>query len=257
MAPTTATSKDVRATHERLQIAFRSNKSRSYNWRISQLRAMRRLVTENEAMIAAALKKDLNRCEFEGIVLDLLAVIGELDLLISELDGWMQPEAVPVPTVMLPATSEVISEPYGVCLVIGPFNYPFTLVLSSLAGAICAGNCVLLKPSELAVACEQVLHQLIPRYLDTECIALLCGGIETSHALLNDVKWDKIFFTGSVRVGKIVMKAAAETLTPVTLVSAILTLLIIATATANCSAISRYSLDVSHKSHHPTHSLST
>ena len=212
-----ASASDIKATHARLQSSFRAGKSKPYQWRIAQLHALKRLVVENEAMIAGAMKQDLNRCEFEAVVLDLMPILGELELMIKELDTWMQSEATQVPSVMLPAVAEVVTEPYGVVLVIGPFNYPFQLALNSLAGALCAGNCAVLKPSELAVASEKVLSLLIPKYLDAECVTVLTGGVETSQALLTTVRWDKIFFTGSVRVGKIVMRAAAETLTPVTL----------------------------------------
>ena len=204
-------------TWERLKQTYRTGKTRSYAWRIAQLKAIKRLVQENEAMLSAALKLDLGRSEFEAVVLDIMPIMGEVDHILAELDLWMKPEPTRVPSVMLPATSEITTEPMGVVLVIGPFNYPIQLALSPLMGAICAGNCVVFKPSEISMACEKVLAELIPKYLDNDCIAVVCGGIDVSSSLLNDVKWDKIFFTGSTRVGKIVMKAAAENLTPVLL----------------------------------------
>jgi len=207
----------ILATVAGLRASFHAGKSKSYEFRIFQLRALRRMLKENEEVFVAALNKDLGRGEFESVVLDMLPLFGELDVIEANLWKWMQPQATPVPSVMLPAASEIISEPYGVCLIISPYNYPLQLAVSSLAGAICAGNCALLKPSEVSAATEKALEELIPKYLDTSCFAVVCGGVETTTTLLNDVTWDKIFFTGSVRVGKIVAHAAAEKLTPVTL----------------------------------------
>ena len=117
---------------------------------------------------------------------------------------------------MAPASSEVHHEPFGVCLIIGAFNYPICLSLQPLIGAIAAGNCAVLKPSELAPRCEEILQILIARYMDPECFSVKSGGVDTTTILL-DQKWDKIFFTGSPRVGKIVAMAAAKNLTPVSL----------------------------------------
>lgn len=125
----------------------------------------------------------------------------------------MRPKATAVPTVMLPASAEITHEPYGVALIIAAYNYPFAVSLSPLIGALCAGNCVLFKPSEAARACERLLCELIGKYLDPSCVQTVCGGVETGASLLNDFAWDKIFFTGSIRVGKIVAAAAAARLT--------------------------------------------
>jgi aldehyde dehydrogenase (NAD+) len=117
---------------------------------------------------------------------------------------------------MVPSISEYVYEPYGVCLIIGAFNYPLDLVLGPLLGAIAAGNCVFIKPSELSTNVEQLIQRLLPIYLDMTAFSLICGGKETTSCLLSK-QWDHIFFTGSPKVGKIVAKAAAEYLTPVTL----------------------------------------
>jgi aldehyde dehydrogenase (NAD+) len=121
-----------------------------------------------------------------------------------------------VPVFMAPATCEIHHEPFGVCLIIGAFNYPIELSLGPLIGSITAGNCCIVKPSELSSACEEILATLLPKYLDTEALQVITGGVSTTSELLEQ-RWDKIFFTGSPRVGKIVMQAAAKHLTPVTL----------------------------------------
>ena len=96
----------------------------------------------------------------------------------------MKPVYTKIPAVALPGTSEYIYEPYGVCLIVGAFNFPVILTLSPLVGAICAGNCAVIKPSEIAVHCEKLLNELLPQYLDSECFEVVCGGIETTQELL-------------------------------------------------------------------------
>lgn len=200
----------------KLQKNFESGKTKPYEWRISQLQAVRRLFTENEKLIAEALAKDLGRCFFDSVALELLPSIMELDNVIANLKSWMKPTIGECPILFAPGISEVVSEPYGVCLVIGAFNYPIQLTAGPFVGAIMAGNCCVMKPSEMSSNSEQLLATLIPKYLDNDCFAVVCGGISTTTALL-ELPWNKIFFTGSTRVGKIVMKAAAEHLTPVSL----------------------------------------
>lgn len=128
----------------------------------------------------------------------------------------MQPVFTKLPAIAAPSTSEIRYEPLGVVLIIAPFNYPFYLTLGPLIGAIVAGNCALVKPSELTKCSEALILKLVPQYLDTDCFEVLTGGIATTTSLLNQ-KWDKIFFTGSTRVGKVVLEAAAKYLTPVSL----------------------------------------
>lgn len=128
----------------------------------------------------------------------------------------MEPTSTKLPAMMAPCTSEIVHEPYGVALVIGAFNYPIMLTLSPFLGAIMAGNVAIIKPSEIALACEKLLVRIVPQYMDVECFKVITGGIPTNTTLLS-MKWDKIFFTGSIRVGKIVAAAAAVNLTPVSL----------------------------------------
>lgn len=167
-------------------------------------------------MIIAAIKEDLGRSDFEAEGLELLALELDIQHTLDNLKKWMYPTYTSAPIFMAPASSEIHHEPFGVCLVIGAFNYPVQLTLSPLVGAIAAGNCCVIKPSDMAVKCEEIIKHLVPKYLDNDCFECVVGPVSTSTKLLEQ-KWDKIFFTGSPRVGKIVAVAAAENLTPVTL----------------------------------------
>ena len=140
----------------------------------------------------------------------------EIEHCINNLKAWMQPVFTKLPAIAAPSTSEIRYEPLGVVLIIAPFNYPILLTLMPLIGAIIAGNCAIVKPSELTKCCEALMLKLIPQYLDNDCFQVVTGGIATTTCLLNQ-KWDKIFFTGSTRVGKVVLTAAAKHLTPVSL----------------------------------------
>jgi len=211
-----ATAEEIAVAVNRLRKTFATQKTKPVAWRKAQLNALRRLFTENEDALKAATGKDLGRGEFESYALELMPAVMEVDFCLSNMDEWMKPVYTPVPGMMAPATSSYIYEPYGLCLIISAFNYPIQLLGGPLIGAIMAGNCAVLKPSEMAAETEKLMLDLIPKYLDNDAFAVICGGISTTSALLAQ-KWDKIFFTGSTRVGKIVMKAAAENLTPVSL----------------------------------------
>lgn len=199
-----------------LKKAFATGKTRSYGWRVAQLQGVQRFMNENESKIAAALAADLGRHIFEAVGLEIVPVTMEITHILEHLKSWMKPTYTDVPAMMQPASSEIVSDPYGVCLIMGAFNYPISLTLGPLIGAICAGNCALIKPSEMSANTEKLLAEVLPSYLDKDCFAFVCGGVSTTTELLK-LQFDKIFFTGSPRVGKIVMKAAAEHLTPVSL----------------------------------------
>eukprot|EP01038_Epipyxis_sp_PR26KG_P014931 gene14931-20084_t len=199
-----------------LRKSFNSNKTKSLSFRLSQLQGLINFVKENEIIIVEALGKDLGKPRNDALVSELLPIEMETKYVMENLANWMKPEYTQVPFVMEPATSEIQSEPYGVCLVMGAFNFPFSLLLSPLIGAIAAGNCAVIKPSEMTPSSEAVLLAHLGRYLDPECYHVVTGGVEVTSELLK-IKFDKIFFTGSARVGRIVMRAAAEHLTPVTL----------------------------------------
>jgi len=190
--------------------------TRPLSWRRKQLRAMIAMLEENEAEFSAALRTDLGKPDLEGFVTDIAFVIGEVKLMLKNLRRWNRPQRVRTPLVAMPASSKRIPEPLGVVLVIAPWNYPIQLLLVPAAGAIAAGNAVVMKPSEVSSATSAALARLVPEYLDTSAIALVEGGVPETTALLAE-RFDHIFYTGNGTVGRVVMRAAAEHLTPVTL----------------------------------------
>jgi acyl-CoA reductase-like NAD-dependent aldehyde dehydrogenase len=139
-------------------------------------------------------------------------IAGTLD----KLENWTKPESTKAGMAFMLDSTEIVHEPFGVVLIIGPWNYPVQLTLWPLLGAIAAGNCVIIKPSEVAVNTSQILAERLPEYLDKECFHVMPGGVEIATALLKQ-RFDYIFYTGNSTVGRIVMRAAAEHLTPVTL----------------------------------------
>ena len=186
------------------------------DFRIEQLKRLKSLLQTHESEIADALKKDLHKASMEAIFTEVLLVIKELDVVIKHLKKWMRPRKIPTPFFMWPGRSEIQFEPYGSVLIISPWNYPFMLIMSPLIGAISAGNCVILKPSEIAVHTENLITRLIATYFSPNYIAAVKGGPDEVNQLLKE-QIDYIFFTGSPQIGKIIMEAAAKTLTPVTL----------------------------------------
>ena len=186
------------------------------NWRTRQLKQLRKLVTENQSAIAEALKKDLNKGEVEAYTSEIGFVIGDIDHTLKHLKKWMRPRKVSTPIVAQPGTSFKMPEPLGTVLIIGAWNYPFQLVLAPLVAAIAAGNHAILKPSELSAHTSALIAKLVPRYLDSHAFAVVEGAVNETTALLKQ-QFDHILYTGGEQVGKIVMRAASEHLTPVTL----------------------------------------
>src|ERR1700745_3451408 len=196
---------------------FATGTTRSYEWRVEQLDRMARLVGENEAALQQAIAKDFKTASQEQIF-ETLACLGEVEFQKSQLKEWMAPVEVPVPKA-LAATGHrgvIYREPYGVALIIGPFNGPLTLLLDPAITALSAGNTCVLKLAESIPATTKLLLELIPKYFDPQCVAAVYGSKEEVTELLK-LPFDFIFFTGSVKVGKIVMEAAAKNLTPVLL----------------------------------------
>lgn len=187
-----------------------------YDFRILQLKTLRRLISENERRLLTALKQDLGKPEFEAYASEIGFLYAEIDHTIKHLKAWMTPETASTPLILLPSRSKIYSEPRGVTLIIGAWNYPLQLVLAPLVGSLAAGNCAILKPSELAPACEEVVSELIARYFAADYVACVPGGVTETQLLLKE-KFDYIFFTGSTQVGRLIGIAAAETLTPCTL----------------------------------------
>lgn len=199
-----------------LRQSFDAGRTRSLAWRRDQLRALARLVDQCEAEICAALYEDLGKPTLEAALAEVLVVRKEALAAADSLEDWTAPEKVPTPVFAQPGRSTIQREPLGLVLIIGAWNYPFHLTMLPLIGAIAAGNCAIVKPSEVAPATSALLARLLPRYLDPDCIRVVEGAVDETTALLRE-RFDHIFYTGNGTVGRIVMRAAAEHLTPVTL----------------------------------------
>ncbi|MBE6061119.1 MAG: aldehyde dehydrogenase [Clostridium sulfidigenes] len=195
---------------------FESKKSRDIDFRINQLRSLKSAIKKYEYKIYEALYKDLGKCEFESYTTEVGFVLNSISHTIKNLKKWAKKEKVKTPLYLFPAKSFIISEPYGTVLIIGPYNYPFQLLVEPLVGALAAGNCVVLKPSENVPNLSRVITEMITETFPKEYIRSVEGGIETNTSLINGT-FDYIFFTGSAQVGKIIMEAAARNLVPVTL----------------------------------------
>ncbi|MBE9163136.1 aldehyde dehydrogenase [Tychonema sp. LEGE 06208] len=193
---------------------FATGKTKDVDFRIEQLKHLKSAIELHQSRIVAAVKADLNRPEFEAYF--EIASIAEVNYAIKNLKSWVKPKKVPTSIDQFPASARIYPEPLGVVLIVGPWNYPFQLMISPLVGAIAAGNCAILKPSEIASHTSEVVADMISKTFDPAYVAAVEGGVEISKQLLAE-KFDHIFFTGGTKIGKIVMEAAAKHLTPVTL----------------------------------------
>lgn len=202
--------------YDTLRQTFASRVTATYEWRMGQLDALENIFLENQKAICQALDTDLRRPEFESLSMDIGPMIAEIRNAKDQLQHWMEPVNVPTDLLNQPASSVLHHTPKGVVLVIGPWNFPFVLLFRPLVSAITAGNCVILKPSEVASASERLIAELCGKYLDQSAVRVLCGAVAETSTLL-DMKFDHIFYTGNGAVGRIVMTAAAKHLTPVTL----------------------------------------
>ncbi|QIK56861.1 aldehyde dehydrogenase [Erysipelothrix sp. HDW6A] len=200
----------------RHQDYFQSQKTRSLEFRLLQLNQLRQGILKYEDDIIEALRIDLGRHPQETYSTEIGFCLSNIRSMEKKLPKYMKKEHVRTPLVLLPSKSYSIYEPYGTALIMGPFNYPFQLLIEPLIGAIAAGNCAVLKPSEMVPNFSRVITEMIEDTFESQYISSVEGDIETNTALL-ECKFDTIFFTGSTQVGKIVMKKAAEHLTPVTL----------------------------------------
>ncbi len=184
--------------------------------RISKLKKLKEALQDFEEEIYTALQKDLRKSRFETAVTELFFTYAEIDHAIKKLRSWMKPKSVSKTLNNFFAGNKIYYEPKGVCLIIAPWNYPLQLIMSPLISAIAAGNCAILKPSEVSSTTAQVINKLISKTFDPQEIACFEGDAEVSTALL-DLPFDHIFFTGSTAIGKVVMTAAAKNLTSITL----------------------------------------
>lgn len=199
-----------------LRAYFQTGATKTLAWRRSQLEALDHLLVERERDILAALHADLAKPETEAYMSEIGMIRSEIRLFQKKLPSWMKPERVSTPLVAKPGRSFIYREPLGVALIIAPWNYPFQTAVLPLVGAIGAGNCVVIKPSEIAPHTSALLAEWIPKYMDRKAIQVVEGGIPETTALLRE-SWDHIFYTGAGKVGRVIMEAAAKHLTPVTL----------------------------------------
>src|SRR5437773_9889304 len=195
---------------------FLSGVTRSAEWRESQLRALRSMMKDHAEDFYAALWSDLRRNRIEADLIDVKYMTSEIDHVLAHLRRWMKPVPISTPYQLAPSHAEVRFDPLGVGLIIGTWNYPLMLTLSPLVAAIAAGNCAVIKPSEVSPATGEAVARYLPEYLDRKAFSVVLGAVPETTALLEQ-QWDHIFFTGGTVVAKIVMTAAAKNLTPVVL----------------------------------------
>ncbi|MQL72749.1 hypothetical protein Taro_005141 [Colocasia esculenta] len=199
-----------------LRWSYGTGRTRSYEWRADQLRALLRMMEEREGDVLDALRADLGKPGLESFIQEIALAKDACKLALKELIRWGKPQKVSTSITSFPSSAEIITEPLGVVLIISAWNYPFLLSLDPVIGAVAAGNAVLLKPSEIAPATSSMLARLLPEFVDKSSIKVVEGGVAETTALLEQ-KWDKILYTGGGKVARIVMAAAAKHLTPVVL----------------------------------------
>lgn len=199
-----------------VRTAYASGKTKNVDFRIQQLKNLQRMYTENEKSILNALDADLKKSKQESITTELEILQNDLRAILMNIQDWVKPINGDKDIVTCLDGVYIYHEPYGIVLIIGAWNFPMQLTLLPVAGAIAAGNCVIIKPSELSTHCSQLIAQLIPKYLDNDCYKVILGAVPETTELLKE-RFDYIFFTGSPAVGKLVHQAAAKHLTPTTL----------------------------------------
>lgn len=208
--------KDVEIILEKQKNYFNTQITKDIDFRIKQLKILKQGIKKYETQILDALHKDLGKHKVEAYMTEVGFSYNSISEAIKNLRKWAKPKKKETPIYLMPAKSYIINEPYGSVLIIGPYNYPFQLIIEPLIGAISAGNTAVLKPSELSPNTSKVIIDMINEIFDDEYIKCVEGAVDTTTSLINS-KFDYIFFTGSVPVGKIVMQAAAKNLIPVTL----------------------------------------
>ncbi|AUC81245.1 aldehyde dehydrogenase [Lacinutrix sp. Bg11-31] len=195
---------------------FKTGETKSVDFRKQALKRLKVELIKRENDIIEALAKDFKKPAFESVLTETVVVLSDLDLMIKNITKWSKPKRVLPALMNFPSTDRLYSEPYGQALIIAPWNYPYQLAIAPMVAAIAAGNTVVLKPSELTPNTSALLKKIIETVFKPEHVSVVEGGVGVSTELLAQ-RWDYIFFTGSVNVGKIVAKAAAQFLTPLTL----------------------------------------
>ncbi len=195
---------------------FNSHATKDLNFRKAQLQKLKKVVKSNEKLLYDAIYQDFGKSEFETFGTEISFIYKDIDYYLKNLKSFAKPKNVLTNIVNQMGSSKIVFEPLGNCLVIGAWNYPYQLTLTPVIAAIAAGNTCMIKPSELPENTMKTMAKLINENFDAQFLYVVEGGVEETTAILK-LRFDKIFFTGSPRVGKIVYKAAAEHLTPVTL----------------------------------------
>ncbi|MEM6685504.1 MAG: aldehyde dehydrogenase [Bacteroidota bacterium] len=195
---------------------FKTRQTHDITYRKKTLKKLLKVVKKREEAICDALYADFRKPKFESVISETSIVISELKLAIKKVKSWAKPKRVLPALLNFPSSDRIHSEPYGTTLIIAPWNYPYQLALAPLIGAVAAGNTVVLKPSELTPNTSQILEEIVSEVFEESHVKVIQGGVSVAQELLAQ-RWDYIFFTGSVNVGKIVAQAAAPHLTPVTL----------------------------------------
>ncbi|HHV13634.1 MAG TPA: aldehyde dehydrogenase [Clostridiales bacterium] len=201
---------------EKQRRLFESEITRNMAFRKACLQKLKKEIAENEADIMEALKKDLNKSAFETYATEIGMVLEEINFMLKNMKRLLSARQVRTPVTQFPASSRIYQEPYGTILIMSPWNYPFQLAMVPLVGAIACGNCAIIKPSNYSPETSKVIRKVVSKVFDASHVAVIEGGREVNQSLL-DNKFDLIFFTGSIEVGKIVMEKAAKHLTPVVL----------------------------------------
>ena len=212
----TVSSNDIPDKIAKVREGFRAGTLRDVNDRVTQLRQLKRFLIEEEPAIIEALRSDLGKSAIEAYTTEIGFTINEVDHMLKNIEKWTSPRKVSLPIHQRPGSGRIVPEPLGTVLIISPWNYPLQLLLAPLVPAIAAGNTAVLKPSEIAPATADLIDRLLGNYLDGRVVQVVTGGADETTELLAE-PWDHIFYTGNGTVGKIVMRAAAEHLTPVTL----------------------------------------
>ena len=195
---------------------FNTDKTKDVKFRLEHLKKLKNSIIANEGEIKKALKEDLNKSESESYMTEIGMTLSELSYDIRHVRGWSKNKRVGTPLAHFPARSFISKEPYGVALILSPWNYPFMLLIEPLIGAISAGNCAVLKPSEFAPNTANVIEKIVKECFEEEYVTVIQGDKDVSQSLI-EKKFDYIFYTGGTRVGKIVMQEASKNLVPVTL----------------------------------------
>jgi len=208
-----ADSKEIVSNQRRY---YYKGETKDINFRIDKLRILRKAIIDNEEAILQALKSDLGKSAFEAYETEVGIILDEIRYTIKNLAKWSKPRRVKTPIMHFLSTSYTYWEPYGVALIMSPWNYPFQLAMAPLIGSIAAGNCSVIKPSEYSPKTSSIISKIIRENFKEEFITVIEGGRKANASLLEE-KFDYIFFTGSVAVGKVVMESAAKHLTPVAL----------------------------------------